>query len=623
MSSGRWDSPNASGSWLDMHMSMGQPPPPGQDQDHDHTDPMDLSQGQDAGHGTSHGQPVRNISPTQQHARNIQVPIQDTHPNNMNMKSELDYTRHQVNPNTGTGPAGPNEPSRESKDFVKKLFTMLEDPTHRHIVRWSNSEDSFVVLDASEFTKEVLPRHFKHSNFASFVRQLNKYDFHKIRANVSKSSGGDNYPDNSWEFHHPDFNPKNKDQLDKIKRKVPGKKVHPAGGVGGSGNSNTPSLTDVNGHGLVSIGQEKVDSISYELENARKLNGFLAARVEQLEDDSRTMSKNLSLIHDAFLMQTSYLQRMLSLLAMNDPNGQFSELLDSLSKDGGYSGISSSVSHELQLQQQKQQHQHLQNQHLQQQQQQTQQQQPPQLTHQLPQIRVPPPQQQPQPPHQLPPQQQQQQQPSQQQQQPTQQSNMPSALPSSATSTSLSPSIPNSNRINQVGTTSESNSQFHVLLADEDDNSVLICRRMLLQYGCEVDVANDGLAAVQRAESTQYDLILMDMILPQLDGMSATELIRHSDQTTPIIAMMSTTDSDGQLDSRTVEKYRSKGVTMILPKPFSKSVLYSTLSIFLKPVSTTTHHPGQPDRLGYMAPSARLRDPTTDSLGSQTKKHRY
>jgi osomolarity two-component system, response regulator SKN7 len=57
---------------------------------------------------------------------------------------------------------------------------MLDDPSIHTVVAWGPAGDCFVVKDMNEFTKSILPRMFKHSNFASFVRQLNKYDFHKV-----------------------------------------------------------------------------------------------------------------------------------------------------------------------------------------------------------------------------------------------------------------------------------------------------------------------------------------------------------------------------------------------------------------------------------------------------------
>lgn len=67
---------------------------------------------------------------------------------------------------------------------------MLEDPSFAHTVCWAPGGDSFVVKDMNEFTKSILPRMFKHSNFASFVRQLNKYDFHKVK-NTDDSQFGE------------------------------------------------------------------------------------------------------------------------------------------------------------------------------------------------------------------------------------------------------------------------------------------------------------------------------------------------------------------------------------------------------------------------------------------------
>jgi hypothetical protein len=53
---------------------------------------------------------------------------------------------------------------------------------------WSDDGTSFEILDLTRFVQEILPIVFRHQNYPSFVRQLNKYSFSKIRA----SHGNDN-----------------------------------------------------------------------------------------------------------------------------------------------------------------------------------------------------------------------------------------------------------------------------------------------------------------------------------------------------------------------------------------------------------------------------------------------
>lgn len=64
--------------------------------------------------------------------------------------------------------------------FLKKTYEMVDDPETDPIVSWSATRNSFVVWDSHEFSLNLLPKHFKHSNFSSFVRQLNTYGFKKI-----------------------------------------------------------------------------------------------------------------------------------------------------------------------------------------------------------------------------------------------------------------------------------------------------------------------------------------------------------------------------------------------------------------------------------------------------------
>ncbi|KAI9800469.1 MAG: stress-responsive transcription factor hsf1 [Piccolia ochrophora] len=68
---------------------------------------------------------------------------------------------------------------KQIQPFVQKLSSFLDESRNTDLIRWSDSGDSFIVLDEDEFARTLIPEHFKHSNYASFVRQLNMYGFHK------------------------------------------------------------------------------------------------------------------------------------------------------------------------------------------------------------------------------------------------------------------------------------------------------------------------------------------------------------------------------------------------------------------------------------------------------------
>ncbi|CEG73325.1 hypothetical protein RMATCC62417_08733 [Rhizopus microsporus] len=112
-------------------------------------------------------------------------------------------------PQTGRNSSSSNNQrltaQRSVPAFLNKLYNMVSDASTDSLIRWSTDGNSFIVERHEEFAKKVLPRFYKHNTFASFVRQLNMYDFHKIPHLQQGVLISDSNSHEIWEFSNPHF----------------------------------------------------------------------------------------------------------------------------------------------------------------------------------------------------------------------------------------------------------------------------------------------------------------------------------------------------------------------------------------------------------------------------------
>ncbi|MFT4732720.1 MAG: two-component system sensor histidine kinase/response regulator [Gammaproteobacteria bacterium] len=121
----------------------------------------------------------------------------------------------------------------------------------------------------------------------------------------------------------------------------------------------------------------------------------------------------------------------------------------------------------------------------------------------------------------------------------------------------------------------ENLSKFKVLVVDDDSITREIIGCMLEPTNCIVKMAEDGFEAIIDYFEFQPDIVLMDINMPDVNGVSALKLIRNQGGVAPIIAVTASV-TKGE-----VRGYLAAGFNDIIAKPISRQVLINKISIAL------------------------------------------
>ncbi len=117
----------------------------------------------------------------------------------------------------------------------------------------------------------------------------------------------------------------------------------------------------------------------------------------------------------------------------------------------------------------------------------------------------------------------------------------------------------------------ETNSRARILVVDDDEDLLCLLKDALKSQGYIVDMANNGFSAFERLKKSEFDLLLTDINMPNMNGLELLEKINaESINITPIIM-------SSMFSNKLRSDAKERGAMVCLDKPFSLGSLFSVI----------------------------------------------
>ena len=124
----------------------------------------------------------------------------------------------------------------------------------------------------------------------------------------------------------------------------------------------------------------------------------------------------------------------------------------------------------------------------------------------------------------------------------------------------------------------ELQSNPHILIVDDNATNRVVAQALCEMFGCSSETAEDGVEALEAVQARPFDLILMDIKMPRMDGVQATQAIRAltgPERNIPIVALTANADPDD------AKHYLSIGMAAVVEKPIKPERLRMAMNLAL------------------------------------------